>query len=83
VDGEAWAVLTGSGEVRTGDDRHISVGTAPLRLVSTPDGVWVSVITDGKLVRIDPATGKVDLRVTLSLAGSEPEGLAYDGSWCG
>jgi hypothetical protein len=80
VDGKVWAVLTGTGQVRTGDDRHINVGTAPLRLVSTPDGVWVSVITDGRLVRIDPGTGKVDLRVRLSPAGSEPEGLAYDGT---
>ena len=66
--------------MRTGQDRRIAVGAAPLRLVGTPAGVWVSVIRDGSVVRIDPATGNVDLRVRLRPAGSEPEGLAYDGS---
>lgn len=80
VGGQAWAALPDPGEVRTGQDRRIAVGAAPLRLVGTPAGVWVSVISDGSVVRIDPATGKVDLRVRLRPAGSEPEGLAYDGS---
>jgi streptogramin lyase len=56
------------------------VGSAPLRLVDTPDGVWVSVISDGKVVRIDPATGKIDKTISLKPANSEPEGLAWDGS---
>jgi hypothetical protein len=80
VDGKAWTALAGPGQVRTGDDRRIPVGTAPLRLVTTPDGVWVSVISDGKLVRIDPAAGKVDLTVRLRPSGSEAVGLAYDGT---
>ena len=79
VDGEAWTVLPDTGEVRTADDTRIPVGEAPLRIVETPDGVWVSVIGDGTVVRIDPATGEVDQTVTLEPAGSEPEGLAWDG----
>ena len=46
----------------------------------TPDGVWVSVIRDGTVVRIDPATGDVDTTVQLKPKGSEPEGLAWDGT---
>lgn len=80
VGGEAWTVLVEEGEVRTADDTRIPVGNAPLRLVDTPDGVWVSVIGDGTVVRIDPATGKVDQTITLEPEGSEPEGLAWDGS---
>lgn len=79
VDGQAWTVLVRDGTVRTGDDQRIKVGELPLRLVSTPDGVWVSVIGDGTVVRIDPATGEVDKTVTLKPKGSEPEGLAWDG----
>lgn len=80
VGGQVWAALPDAGDVRAGDDRRVAVGDAPLRLVDTPAGVWVSVIRDGAVVRIDPATGTVDLRVRLRPAGSEPEGLAYDGS---
>ena len=79
VGGEAWTVLPDKGEVRTADDTRIAVGEAPLRIVETPDGVWVSVIGDGTVVRIDPATGEIDKTVTLKPAGSEPEGLAWDG----
>ncbi|CUR54046.1 exported hypothetical protein [metagenome] len=79
VDGLPWTALPEDGSVRTEADRRIPVGEAPLRLVATPAGVWVSVIGDGTLVRIDPATGKVDLRRRLPPNGSEPEGLAYDG----
>jgi DNA-binding beta-propeller fold protein YncE len=79
VDGQAWTVLVGEGAVRTGDDQLIDVGETPLRIVQTPDGVWVSVIGDGTVVRIDPATGSVDKTVTLKPKGSEPEGLAWDG----
>jgi streptogramin lyase len=79
VGDEVWAALASSGEVRTGDDTRIPVGEAPLRLVSTPDGVWVSVIGDGSIVRIDPRSGGVDLRTRLAPSGSEPEGLAFDG----
>lgn len=77
VDGEAWTALIDAGQVLTGDGTRVDVGTAPLRLVDTPDGVWVSVISDGRIVRVDPASGEVDLRVRLRPAGSEPEGLAY------
>lgn len=79
VDGEAWTALVQDGSVRTGDGRRIEVGDAPLRLVDTPDGVWVSVIRDGAVVRVDPGTGTVDTTVRLKPAGSEPEGLAWDG----
>ena len=80
VDGEAWTVLVESGEVRTADDIRVDVGDAPLRIVSTPDGVWVSVINDGSVVRIDPSSGEVAQTVTLKPKGSEPEGLAWDGA---
>lgn len=80
VGGEAWTVLVDAGAVRTGDDRRIPVGRAPLRLVATPEGVWVSVIGNGTVVRIDPETAEVDRRVRLGPRGSEPEGLAWDGS---
>ncbi len=72
-------MLPDKGEVRTADDTRIAVGEAPLRIVETPDGVWVSVIGDGTVVRIDPATGEVAQTATLEPAGSEPEGLAWDG----
>ena len=62
-----------------GDDTRIAVGEAPLRIVETPSGVWVSVIGDGTVVRIDPASGEIDKTVRLKPAGSEPEGLAWDG----
>ena len=79
VGGEAWTVLVEEGEIRTGDDTRIAVGEAPLRIVETPSGVWVSVIGDGTVVRIDPASGEIDKTVRLKPAGSEPEGLAWDG----
>ena len=79
VGGTAWTVLVGEGTVRTAADDRIAVGDAPLRLVSTPDGVWVSVIRDGTVVRIDPASGTVVQTVRLRPAGSEPEGVAWDG----
>jgi hypothetical protein len=79
VGSEAWTALSAAGAVRTGDDTRIDVGNAPLRLVATPMGVWVSVIGDGRIVRIDPRSGGVDLGVRLKPTGSEPEGLAYDG----
>ena len=77
---DVWAALPDAGAVVAGDGRTVPVGDAPLRLVTTPAGVWVSVIRDGTLVRIDPATGDVDLRIRLKPAGSEPEGLAFDGT---
>ncbi|HWM74545.1 MAG TPA: hypothetical protein VNQ53_12425 [Nocardioides sp.] len=80
VGGETWTVLPDKGEVRTADDTRIPVGEAPLRIAATPDGVWVSVIGDGTVVRIDPATGEIDQTVTLEPARSEPEGLAWDGA---
>jgi streptogramin lyase len=72
-----WSALPDAGAVRTADGQLVKVGTNPLRLVSTPSGVWVSVITDGKLVRIDPRTAQVDLRVRMVPRDSEPEGLAF------
>src|SRR4051794_7548553 len=79
VRGTAWTVLVDDGTVRTAEDDRIAVGEAPLRLVDTPAGVWVSVIRDGTVVRIDPATGAVDRIVRLRPAGSEPQGVAWDG----
>ena len=79
VDGSAWTVLLDDGSVRTADDERIDVGEAPLRLVDTPAGVWVSVIGDGTIVNIDPETGEVRQTVALKPAGSEPEGMAWDG----
>jgi sugar lactone lactonase YvrE len=80
VGGGWWAALPDAGAVLTADGETVDVGSLPLRLVTTPQGVWVSVIGDGRLVRVDPATGKVDREVQLRPADSEPEGLAYDGS---
>jgi hypothetical protein len=77
VGGGVWSALPDAGAVRTADGELIKVGTNPLRLVATPSGVWVSVITDGKLVRIDPTTETVDLRVRMTPRGSEPEGLTF------
>jgi DNA-binding beta-propeller fold protein YncE len=77
--GGVWAALPDSGRVLVAPHRTVEVGRSPLRLVDTPAGVWVSVIGDGTVVRIDPATSAVDRRTTLRPRGSEPEGLAYDG----
>ncbi|MFC6043638.1 Vgb family protein [Nocardioides hankookensis] len=79
VDGQAWTVLVDEGTLRTSSDEHIPVGDAPLRLVSTPSGVWVTVIRDGTVVRVNPTTGTVDQTVRMRPAGSEPEGIAWDG----
>lgn len=79
VDGAAWTTLVRENAVRTADDERIEVGEFPLRLVSTPDGVWVSVIGDGTVVQIDAETGDVLQTVPIKPKGSEPEGLAWDG----
>ena len=78
VGGQAWLVQPEAGTVLPGDGDPIKVGNAPLRIVETPDGVWVSVIRDGSVVRIDPTTHEVTT-FRLKPAGSEPEGLAWDG----
>lgn len=80
VGSEPWLVMPFAGTVQPLDGDPVEVGDAPLRAVSTPAGVWVSVIRDGALVRIDPSTGRVDKHVQLSPRASEPEGLAYDGT---
>ena len=80
VGGAVWAALPDTGEVLVAGGRRIAVGKVPLRLVQTPFGVWVSLIGQGSLARINPDTSKVDLRVKLAPAGSEPEGLAFDGT---
>ena len=80
VDGSAWLVQPEAGTVLPGDGDPVEVGEAPLRIVDTPDGAWVSVIGDGTVVRIDPASGEVDITVRLEPGGSEPEGLAWDGT---
>ena len=79
VDGEAWFVQPEAGTVLPGDGDPIDVGEAPLRIATTPDGAWVSVIRDGTVVRIDPGSGKVAQTVRLTPRDSEPEGLAWDG----
>jgi DNA-binding beta-propeller fold protein YncE len=79
VDGEAWLVQPDGGTVLPGTGKPVPVGDAPLRIVATPAGAWVSVINDGKIVRIDPASASVDRTVVLEPRGSEPEGLAWDG----
>ncbi len=79
-DAAVWAALPGSGEVWVDEKTTVPVGTLPLRLEATPTGVWVSLIGDGELARIDPETGEVDVRTKLRPATSEPEGLAYDGT---
>lgn len=85
VDGAPWVVVPSDGTVRTdageaSTSRKVAIGGTPLRLVTTPDGVWVSDIERGLLLRIDPATGTVDRRTALGPVGSEPEGLGYDGT---
>ncbi len=77
VDRTLWAALPRAGTVLGAGDRQTQVGSLPLRLVATPDGLWVSVIGDGSLVRVDPDSGEVDLRVRLKPRTAEPEGLAY------
>ena len=72
VDGEPWVVLPEDGAVRTADDELIDVGGTPLRLLAAGDGVWVSDIGRGRLVRIDAGTGRVTRRTTLAPVGSEP-----------
>ncbi|MBD8869714.1 Vgb family protein [Nocardioides donggukensis] len=83
VDGEAWSVLPQTASVRPGSGPEIEVGGTPLRLVATPAGTWVSDIARGRLVRIDPDSGRVDRRVRVPPAPgaevAEPEGLAFDG----
>ncbi|MFC4784630.1 Vgb family protein [Nocardioides sp. MAHUQ-72] len=79
VGSDVWAALPDAGRVLVSGDRGVKVGSLPLRLVDTPEGVWVSAIGDGAVVRIDPGSGEVDRRTTLRPAGSEPEGLAFDG----
>ena len=79
VDGEPWVALPEDGAVRTANDTMVDVGGTPLRLLATGDGVWVTDIGRGRLVRIDAGTGRVTRRTTLAPAGSEPEGLASDG----
>jgi hypothetical protein len=76
VDGKPWVALVDRGSVLT-PHGQVAVGDTPLRLVSTPDGVWVSVFGAGTVVRVDPQTGTVDKRVTLPGKGAQPEGLAY------
>ncbi|WP_395658834.1 hypothetical protein [Nocardioides sp.] len=80
VGGEPWLVQVDAGTVLPGTGDPVEVGRAPLRIVDTPGGVWVSVIQDGTVVRIDPDSGQVDTTVHLKPGGSEPEGLAWDGS---
>ena len=48
------------------------VGSAPLRLATTPGSVWVTVFRDGTLRRLDERTGKVTATVRV---GETPEGV--------
>jgi outer membrane protein assembly factor BamB len=79
VGGEAWLVQPEAGTVLPGGGEAVDVGDAPLRIAGTPDGAWVSVIRDGTVVRID-TSGEVVSTVRLTPKGSEPEGVAWDGS---
>jgi hypothetical protein len=79
VDDGVWAVLPDAGAVLDPEGGEHPVGDVPLRAVATPDGLWVSVFGASAVVRVDPATGRVDRRVRIRPAG-EPEGLAYDGT---
>lgn len=79
IDGAVWAVLPDAGAVRDPDGGIHPVGEVPLRAVTTPEGIWVSVFGASALVRLDPATGEVDRQVRVRPTG-EPEGLAYDGT---
>lgn len=72
-----WAALPRAGTVLGPRDHQTRVGSLPLRLVNTPDGIWVSVIGDGTVVRLETRSGDVDLRVRLKPFTAEPEGLAY------
>lgn len=75
-----WAALPDAGDVLLPGGGRVAVGTLPLRLVATPAGVWVSLIGEGTVVRINPDTSEVDQRVRVGRDDSEPEGLAFDGT---
>ena len=79
VDGAPWVVLPDDGAVRTADDAMIDVGGTPLRLLADGRRGVGQRHRPGRLVRIDAGTGRVTRRTTLAPAGSEPEGLAFDG----
>lgn len=80
VDGTPWFAQPKPGAVLPGlDGTPVKVGKAPLRLVDTPAGVWVSVIKDGTLVRLDPTNHYTEKTVRLTPEDSRPEGLAWDG----
>lgn len=53
------------------------VGEGPEDVARAPDGAWVTGLQDGRIVRIDPATG--DAR-EIADTGGRPLGLAYDGA---
>lgn len=59
--------------MRDGDGDLVDVGRTPLRVLATPDGVWVSVFGAGEVVLVDPATSRVVRRFD---GFDEPEGLA-------
>ena len=51
------------------------VGEGPEDIARAPDGAWVTGIQDGRILRIDPATGDVQ---EIANTGGRPLGLAYD-----
>lgn len=59
--------------MRDGHGDLVDVGRTPLRVLATPDGVWVSVFGVGEVVLVDPATSRVVRRFD---GFDEPEGLA-------
>lgn len=83
VGGQVWAAVPGEDAVRLPGGALLEVGDLPLRLTATPDGVWVSLIGDGAVVRLHAGPDgepRVGPPVRLHPAGSEPEGLAFDGT---
>lgn len=79
VGDDVWAVLPDAGAVLGPDGEEHRVGEVPLRAVTTPEGIWVSVFGASRVVRVDPGTGRVERRVRVRPDG-EPEGLAHDGT---
>jgi sugar lactone lactonase YvrE len=80
-----WAVNAGAAEVSgrttpTSAPTRVPVGDTPLRAAYDGRLLWVSVFGAGRVVAIDPTTGRVVRRVKV---GGQPEGLvaAFGAVW--